>query len=269
MRILLEEEVFIGEFTVDPVELLQIHPNLELRVNQLAIRECLLLLGGQFSAHLPVFDAGCLLAGLRLVLRLLDEAQYLVLSALFGRYALFFLVLLEISLVLFSELSEILEDGLLADVGVVPRVHLVELVIDEALVVVYQLGEDGHEEAALVLVMRVDPHAPLEVQGVVLHVRGPIYLVVEVGVGVVEHGLLDVLLFPVRHILEALVPNRLMMLALAPVVDLPACETWPVLQVGAHLLGDVDELDLLDVSRESGRDHCLIFDRVEGASRID
>jgi hypothetical protein len=77
--------------------------------------------------------------------------------------------------------------------------------------------------------MRVDPHAPLEVEGVVLHVLSPICLIIEISVGVVEHGLFDVFLFPIWNILEALVPSRLMVLALTTVIDFPTCEAWTVL----------------------------------------
>ena len=95
--------------------------------------------------------------------------------------------------------------------------------------VIQKLGENCDEETTLVLIMGIDAHATLKIQGIVFHIFSAVCLIIKEGVGIIEHGLLYYLTLPVRHILEALVPGRSMMLALTSVVYLPACQTWTVL----------------------------------------
>ena len=184
-----------------------------------------------------------------LFLGLLDEAEDLVLGALLRGDAVLLLVFGQGTLVVLREVTQVLQDRLLTDGWVVPRVHLVQLIIDESLMIIKYLSEYSDEEPSLVLIMRVYPHASLEIKWIVFHVLGAVGLVIEECVGVTEHGLLDDFPLPVGDVLVALVPGGSLALALPAVINLPGDAARPVFEVGADLFRDVNKLYLLEVPR--------------------
>ena len=142
---------------------------------------------------------------------------------------------LDLSLV--SEANSLPRSGL-PHSCVVPRIHRVQLIVNQAFVVTLDLGEDSDEEASCVLVMRIETHASSEVQGVKM-LRRIFFQCVNVSVSFTEHSLLDLLLRPARHVFVKSEPLRCVPLASSIMEHLPSSKARSVLETRGNFSGHV------------------------------
>jgi hypothetical protein len=100
------------------------------------------------------------------------------LGTLFLRDIVGLFILFKFLFVFFGKLSQVLKNRLLLDVGVIPGILLIKFIIDEPLMFIYKLGEDCYKEATLVVIVREDTEAPLQVERVVLVLLGSVGLII-------------------------------------------------------------------------------------------
>jgi hypothetical protein len=119
--------------------------------------------------------------------------------------------------------------------------------------------------------MRIKAHAVLQAQriGVILRMTLLLFVVVAVGVSICEHRLFYNLLPPLWDVVEFLVPHPWFSLSFTTMEHLPAGEAGSVFKIWGNLVAHVHYFDLLDMSGDSCCHHGFIFDRIEGAGRID
>ena len=105
-----------------------------------------------------------------------------------------------------------------------PSIHGHAGIIDVATGYILFFAEHCHKEAALVVIVWVESHAPGQVERIAKH--SPAFLVVVIGVILMEHGLtqgvrLTFFTLPIRYTWPGLVPESRMILALASVKHFP------------------------------------------------
>ena len=188
---LLVIEVLRGEQLVDAEELLDVLPRLHVLGLQVCEFELLLLIFLSFGFHRST-ETGAL-----------NRALFVYFGHILPKLGHFFrqpkvfplarghaIQNISFSLLGFEprcELIQLVGCALLAHLGIRPGVHRHRGVKDLATLDICMFLEDGHEEAALVVILWVEPHTPFEVQWVT-EVDAALGIV-PVRVVLVEHGL--------------------------------------------------------------------------------
>ena len=130
------------------------------------------------------------------------------------------------------------------------------------------LVEDCHKEATLVIILRVEPHTPGQVEGITQ--MSPIFLIVPVSVVLVEHSLgkgmrLTFFTFPIGDRWPSLIPESRMVLAFATMEDFPFEQAGSVAEVWANFFRDIDECDIVFHFAQGCLDDSFVFDWIERA----